>query len=330
MMSQHYRNYFFLLLFIIGSCQTNIKKEISDLATSIPAGKRISVPNSYDSNTGEVNGLGCYLRDKIESSIDTEKYHLVPREDLVIFFDEKEFDMHNKVNVDSQKNTEKIDSDIAIASRYYFIKNEENIVELEIRVLDLKSERRKILNSRSCIVSIPDNYQDMICQKKGNIYKSGLENISTNSRNKPKLSGNLNKNCYEDYEQMSVNIKTEKGVYLYIFNLAADHTVTILYPNVYMPSEPLSIEKFEFPPKKNPNIKYISVSSLPDEDSSKESIKIVASKIKMDFSFLPVPINSYYAGAKGGDIKKMLDVLKTNQEWSEIDIPYIVGKDCKK
>ncbi len=68
---------------------------------------------------------------------------------------------------------------------------------------------------------------------------------------------------------------------------------------------------------------------MKEGESSQEAVKVVASRQLLDFSFLPVPINRLYYGAEGGDIKKMLYVLKNARDWREVTLNYAVGVDCR-
>jgi hypothetical protein len=60
----------------------------------------------------------------------------------------------------------------------------------------------------------------------------------------------------------------------------------------------------------------------------REAIKVVASRRPLDFSFLPVPEDTIYSGARGGDMLRMLDVLKNARGWRDVVVPYGVGDNC--
>jgi len=105
-------------------------------------------------------------------------------------------------------------------------------------------------------------------------------------------------------------------------------TVSLLYPNKYMKNKPLSSKYFRFPPLKG-EINQLELYPLEHGKICRESFKIIASKEKLDFSFLPFPEGIIYAGAKGGDINKMIKLLKQHTGFNEALLTYWVGRECK-
>ncbi len=67
---------------------------------------------------------------------------------------------------------------------------------------------------------------------------------------------------------------------------------------------------------------------LKDDELCHESIKVIVSRKPIDFSFLPVPEDQVYAGASGGDMKKVLEALRAATDWNETVLSYWVGPGC--
>ncbi len=148
----------------------------------------------------------------------------------------------------------------------------------------------------------------------------------------PYLKARLDRDdaCYPSGGEAVVTVRSEKGIYLYILSLAADHTATILYPNRLMPGKPLAADKFQFPSLQLRKEEQLNLLLYPmDGKDTTEAIKVVASREPLDFSFLPRPENALFTGAQGGDMKKMLQVLKKAHDWKEQTLKYWVGPKCQ-
>jgi hypothetical protein len=76
-------------------------------------------------------------------------------------------------------------------------------------------------------------------------------------------------------------------------------------------------------------LKDVPLTSLKQEEPCKEAFKIIASKDALDFSFLPVPENRIYSGARGGEIQRVSKVLEKADGWSEVVLGYWVSENCK-
>ena len=123
---------------------------------------------------------------------------------------------------------------------------------------------------------------------------------------------------------------SEQGNHLYIISLAADGTAVLLYPNRLLPDAKLVDSNFEFPPLPMRRSGQFLLQLFPlNYRDTRESIKVVVSRKPLDFSFLPQPENQLLTGAKGGDIKRMIQVLKTAKQWNEKLLTYWVGPGCK-
>jgi len=75
----------------------------------------------------------------------------------------------------------------------------------------------------------------------------------------PRLTARLDRNppCYPAGAEVTLQIGAEAGAYLYILNIAADNTVTLNYPNRYLPDRALAGGDFRFPPADLPQLKLL-------------------------------------------------------------------------
>lgn len=96
------------------------------------------------------------------------------------------------------------------------------------------------------------------------------------------LQVRTNKEIYLEFEEMSLDIRASYTCYLYVFNILANDSLLLLYPNRYLPENRL-------PANKNlhlmPSGFSFQVSLLPGARSAQEFIYVVATKGM--FPFLP-------------------------------------------
>jgi len=143
----------------------------------------------------------------------------------------------------------------------------------------------------------------------------------------PNLMAQLDRDppCYKAGSRAKITVNSEAGSYIYILNVAADRTVTMIYPNSYMPEKALVSNHFSFPPKALDNL-VLELYPLVGEELSRESFKVIASKKRLDFSFLKVAEGRIFAGAEASELKEVLDLLKNAKGYSETSLNYMVGR----
>jgi hypothetical protein len=103
----------------------------------------------------------------------------------------------------------------------------------------------------------------------------------------------------------------------------------LFYPNTLMPDRPLVDGRVQFPPPAMREKMALLLYPLISGEACREAFKVIASTDALDFNFLPVPQNALYAGAKGGDLARVLAVLKAASGWSEATLAYWVSEVCR-
>lgn len=95
------------------------------------------------------------------------------------------------------------------------------------------------------------------------------------------LQVRTNKEIYLEFEEMSLDIRASHTCYLYVFNILANDSLLLLYPNRYLPENRL-------PANQNlhlmPSGLSFQVSLLPGARSAQEFIYVVATKKLSPFS----------------------------------------------
>ena len=165
----------------------------------------------------------------------------------------------------------------------------------------------------------------------GNYYQSRLEGLAPGQQKGPVLRVRLNRHtpCYPPGAGASLTVETAPGAHVYILNLQADGTVTLLYPNRLLLDRPLPDGRLTFPPVAMADRMGLELHPLKQGQPCKEAFKIVASQGPLDFSFLPVPENRIYSGARGGEIRRVSRVLEKAGRWNEVILGYWVSEDCR-
>jgi hypothetical protein len=69
---------------------------------------------------------------------------------------------------------------------------------------------------------------------------------------------------------------------------------------------------------------------MPNQDCTEESVKVVATRNRLDFSYRPVPESQIFASTYGGSIKKLLDTLNNAKGWRAAVPRCGVGPACEQ
>lgn len=301
-----------------------VENDFKKLFRNVPAEYQIAVAPIYDGVSGDVTALAELWRDFLENTINQLQLNSVTRKDIVLLMDE----------VSTFDNTEKIDDllenssvDVLVSGRYYLTGNQ---AELHLKVL--KVDSGKILSSHQFKPVLPKNWVKLVSVIKSNIYHQKVNRLTKNSNSAPHLSARLNKKqaCYQTGESSHLIIQAEKGSYIYILNMAADNTVTLLYPNRWLENNSMISDSMEFPPLPMRVSGKMKLRLYPlNNQPTNESMKIIASRSPLDFSSLPIPENAVFAGASGGEIKTVLNTLKESKQWRDVKLSYWVGPGCE-
>jgi hypothetical protein len=313
----------------------DFRPPVAELLARVPEGRKVAVSAAYNAKNGEINALGDYYRGKIETAINHARYKVIPREEtLLVLFNEHEIRTTSHIRIsespgtrsDPRNDAPELGADVVLSIRYYLVEAE-NRLELQIRALNPADN--KIVGAISLQERLPTNWRELAAVVHSNIFGQKLESLAAPAARRPSLQAQLDRTsaCYPAGADVRLQVETEVGVHLYIFNLAADNSVTLVYPNRYLPDLPLEQGRFHFPPKGRKDM-TLEVYPLVPHRSVQETFKIVASGQRLDFGFLPVPINAIFSGVEGGDLQKVLETLNQARGWAETTLTYRVGPQC--
>ncbi len=304
--------------------------EIRKIIHRVHKGESAAVASVYEEKSGDITALGDLWRARMEAALSGGGVMLKSRKDLGLLQDEAEMFGSGPGGI-----LERAGADVVVTGTY--------TVDYGPAGSRRKPEIRLVIKAHRmadgtvftvvCREGLPPGWEREASLVKGNVYHRGIEAVvpDARSRNRPKIEARLDRKpaCYAPGSPAVIIAKTEPGVHLYILGVAADHTVSLFYPNRRMRDQPLPSGTFRFPPPALTKDVQLVFYPPREDEPCQESIKVIAARKPIDFSFLPVPEDQIYAGAKGGDMKKVLETLKGVKDWNEAVLNYWVGPGCE-
>lgn len=325
-----------LLLLTLNLCAcapAGFESRMADMSREIAPSESAAVSWIYEESSGNVDDLGNSWRDRVERGLKDNQVNVKPRKDIGVIIDDVET---FGLGVAEHKIWEQAGADVVVTGNYRVSHlttsgSKEPYINLTLKAL--RVDDSSLVKSINWQEKLDVNWARRAACVRGNAHQKDVEIVADSSvnPNSPLLTATLDRGanaCYPTATAGWVNIYTDPGSYVYILSLAADNSVTLLYPNSIMPEQPLPGGVMNFPPKAMARELQLVFYPLNDDETCREAIKVISSRLPIDFSYLPVPENTIYAGAQGGDIKQVANTLKKARGWSEQVLCYMVGPDC--
>lgn len=141
----------------------------------------------------------------------------------------------------------------------------------------------------------------------------------------------LSKTDLKAGEEVRIYYEPSKDCYIYLFSVASDGSVTLLFPNSREPNNFAASNKvIEFPPKGSPI--RLTAEFLPGsaENTAEERIKLIATRKKQDLiplGFQEGMFKVYDAGSTGmiSDLVRRLNHLEP-ADWTEATVVYTLTR----
>lgn len=326
---------FIALQLPLAQATTTVEQQIQSLVKGLDPNKKVAVSWIYDRATGDVTELSDLWWDKIEGFLSQANIALVARRDLKTLINEAEV-FGNESDGLFDRELSKLGAHWVITGRYSIVPPQKprQPHRLKLHLSTIQPNNGRLVRAIDLDTPLDPGWRAQTTKIRWNIYHPAIKKISFSDPDQPGPSVtarfNNEKACFIPMTPVTLTVETENGVYLYLINLAADSTAVLLYPNRIMRNQPLTTPRFVFPPPSLADTVQLMLQPLPGERYTQEAIKIVVSRKKLDFSFLPFPENQVSIGAKGGDLKKMLNVLKNASASREITLTYWVGDSCRQ
>ena len=183
----------------------------------------------------------------------------------------------------------------------------------------------ELTNQASAGIILEKNIVEELDKKIGNLfYKIVTVKIKVGKQkgeNDPyfSISANLNDDYFKEGEEIKLEIESSKDCYLTIFSITSDGKVATIFPNQYRNNNFLKANTmFKLPNERDKEIGIkFEVNLLPNKKEDTETIKIIATKQKIDFN-----INNDFKTAYETLMKKLISIPRSDIE--EIDLQYFV------
>lgn len=316
---------------LLSGCVSAYKGAPDDLFSELAPGVNTAVSYISEAATGDITGLGNLWRDRIEKNLSDRGVVVKARKDMVVLIDDME-----TFGTTREERTiwEKAGADVVVSGNYTILKPRTADGPHRIRVVakayDIQDAR--LVSAREFVQDLDASWVALAAKIYGNVYQEKLAVVSPDQSRagRYRLNANLNRSsaCYGPGQSATIHVETDPGHHVYIFNLTADGNITLLYPNQWLPDRPIASGRLVFPPAES-HVTDLLLYPLADGLTSKETLKIISSPDRLDFSFLPVPENQVFAGANGKDIDRVTRMLQTHGNYSETSLTYYVGEDCQ-
>jgi len=303
---------------------------IDPIIEKINFDETVAISWIYDAKNGNITALGNIWRDRVAKGLKDHDIRIKGRKDVVLLIDDMESFGSGKAEKDIW---EKAGADIVVTGTYRIICKGGDAGKILLYLKALRIEDAELIASSEWAETLGPDWRPLASNIRGNVYQKKFQTIIApeNIKKQPFLSARLNssKASYQAGDNGQIHIQTDPGAYLYLFNLTADNTVTLLYPNRYCKGAPIVGKEFVFPKECAKDIELEFYPLNPDE-ICRESVVVVASTEKLDFSFVPFQSNDIYHWGRGEDIKKIYNILQQFDCWNKVSLNYTVGPACKK
>ncbi len=320
---------FLCTLVLLAGCITHKVGLPVNLLPDIKSRQIVAVSSIHEEATGNLTGLGALLCDKVEARLEGKGVVIKARKDIAMLIDDAEIG-----NVTEEDIWRQAGADIIVRGSYAVLQSLDRPGSMEVKIL-LKAYRlgsAALIDTDEFILEMRRERLQQLSQVTGNIFQEEfVEIVGDGILNLPHLAARLNNptGCYTPGEAIEVDITSEPGAYIYLFNLSCDGNVTLLYPNTYIDNAPLKVSTLIFPPQEGSNIRSLRVSPAREGKRCDESFKLVATRTPLDFSFLPFPANRVFGGVNGRDIAEITRILKQTTNYADLLLPFTITEGCK-
>ncbi|EFK11047.1 conserved hypothetical protein [delta proteobacterium NaphS2] len=309
----------------------DFEAQIEKITERMRKGESAAVSPIYEEKSGDITALGDRWRTRVEACLSDHGVVVKTRKDLGLLQDEMEM-----FGSGARSILDHAEADVVATGTYvveYRTVGSGKKPEIHLVIKALRVRDGTVVGTIIYREGLSAGWEHQASLKKGNVYHRGIEAIAPDARsqNRPEIKARMDRKppCYPPGVPAVISVETEPGVHLYILGVAADYTVSLFYPNRRTRDQPLPSGTFRFPPPALAGDVQLVFYPLKQDELCHESIKIIVSRKPMDFSFLPIPEDHVYAGARGGDMKKVLEVLRTAHDWNEVVLSYWVGAGCE-
>lgn len=328
------------LVFLLAGCQMTGRSFVSEshlspgsqsfdskvqsMMSRIVPGERVAVVSISERRFGDITELGNLWRSRLEGALAKAGATVKVRQEVRDVLSETEI-------FGSELQWKQFGADILVTGNYRLLDQPASFL-LEVKLV--RRQTGELVGSFDWQQQPEADFVRLASMVLGNIHRrrESSSAVEQHTAEVPRLIVAFDRKvpCYPAGSQLSMKITSEPGAYIYIFNMAADGTVTLLHPNKMIQDKPLVGNELVFPPPPLADKLQLVVMPLPGEKTSNEAMQVVASREKLDFSFLTVPFDEIYSGARGNDASRLSAALENGHQWNTEIITYYVGEKCTR
>jgi hypothetical protein len=288
----------------------------------------VAVSSISDERNGDLTLLGDYLSDRVEAQLVERELTVKARKDIAALIGDAELsDAYAEEKIWKQAG-----ADIIVRGSYNLPEGgHRGPVPVRVHLKAFRPDDVTLVATDEITITVAKGRLIGLMKVTGNIHQQQLWSVSGDgSEAPPKLLASLNKPslCYRPGEKATLAIDSEVGAHLLIFNLSCDGNVVILHPSRYADDAPLRSAVVNFPGD-FPYIRSLTLQPAVDGKQCREGFKVVATRQKVDFSFLPFPENQTYRGVNGSDIDKITAILDSINGFSQQMLEYVIDEGCR-
>ena len=206
--------------------------EIGKIADRMGKGETAAVTPIHEEKSGDITALGDRWRTRVEASLSDRGVVVKSRKELGVIQDEIEMFGSGTRNI-----LDHAGADVVVSGTYtieYWTAKSGRKPMIRLVIKALRVTDGTVVQTGICREDLFPGWERQASLKKGNIYHRGIEAIAPDTHGKrPKIKARMDRKpaCYLPGMPAFIAVETEPGVYLYILGVAADHTVSLFYPN---------------------------------------------------------------------------------------------------
>ncbi len=328
------------LPFIIGDAsdpETKFARKLQQIVRQIGEDETMAVACVYDAVTKDVTELGNRWRNRIEKALNRAGATVKARKDIVVLIDDVNTFGFKVTDVTETEIWRQGYAQVVVIGEYVVVPPSRpgtpHRIELDIRAYRVSDST--YVEGVAWTEYLKPGWEMFSSQVRENAFVHKWTNVFGDKEDEgPALSAKLTRSppCYPPETPVTIDIETETNAYLYVLYFANNTEPWLLWPNAYQKEpKPLETGKTMFPPEqfKDEFGIYTFLPEGKEDQPVNETVTVVSSREKLDFSFLPEASHTPYLSISGADVNRVYKVLKSAAgKATAADLKFTVSNRC--
>ncbi len=317
--------------------ETIFARKLQQIVRRLGEDETVAVACVYDAITKDVTELGNRWRNRIEKALNRAGATVKVRKDIVVLIDDVNTFGFKVTDVTETEIWRQGYAQVLVVGEYVVVPparpGKPHRIELDIRAYRVSDST--YVEGIAWTEYLKPGWETFSSQVRENAFLHKWTTVFGDKDDEgPALSAKLTRSppCYPPETSVTIDIETEANAYLYVLYFANNNEPWLLWPNAYQKEPaPLETGKTVFPPEqfKDKFGIYTFLQEGKEDQPVQETITVVSSREKLDFSFLPETSHTPYFGISGADVNRVYKVLKgAAGKASAVDLKFTVGNAC--